>query len=246
MLDGLTAGAVLLAGALIGATGIGGVLVVPALTQFGQVPLQQAIAASALAFAVPGVAALVWLLRGAEWQPRWGALIAGAVPAAVAGALLVHRVQPQWLLAGVALLAILSGARGLRRGTEGAAPHAALPTPHLVGLGAAVGFGSALTGTGGPVLLVPALMLLGQPVGMTIALAQAVQLPLALCAGVSHAVAGALSWPLALGLGAVLLAGSFAGRAAARHLPLPLMHTLVSLLLLAVGGWFAWRAIALF
>ncbi len=49
--------AVVLAGWLIGATGIGGVLVVPALTRLGDLAVSQAIAASALGFAFPGAAA---------------------------------------------------------------------------------------------------------------------------------------------------------------------------------------------
>jgi uncharacterized membrane protein YfcA len=242
VLDVATTAAVLLAGALIGATGIGGVLVVPALAQFGGVPVPQAIAASALAFALPGAAALWWLWRDRSWQWRWAGLLAGAMPAAVLGALAVHRLDARWLFAAVALLALFSGARGLRS-APAAADGASPSTPALTALGAAVGAGSSLTGTGGPVLLVPALMLWRQPLPMTVALAQAVQLPLALCAAGTHAAAGALDLPLALLLGVVLLAGSLGGRAVARHLPVHALQRLVSVLLLAVGGWFGWRAL---
>jgi uncharacterized membrane protein YfcA len=214
---------------------------VPALAQLGGVPVPQAIAASALAFALPGVAALWWLWRDGSWQWRWAALLAGAVPAAVLGALAVHRLDARWLFAAVALLALFSGVRGLRRSTAGA-QRPAPSTGALAGLGAAVGAGSALTGTGGPVLLVPALMLWRQPVTMTVALAQAIQLPLALCAAGAHAAAGALDVPFALLLGAVLLAGSLAGRVLARRLPVHGLQLLVSVLLIAVGGWFGWRA----
>lgn len=242
-----TALAVLLAGILIGATGIGGVLVVPALTQFGGLDLQQAIAAAALAFAAPGVAALVWLWRSGAWSLRWNALLAGALPAAAGGAMLVHDVDAAWLLAGVAALAMFTGVRGL---LELRAAHDPIPeskpqpsVPVLLVLGAAVGFGSALTGTGGPVLLVPALMLWRQPVARTVAAAQAIQLPIALCAGFGHAAAGAVDWPLALLLGALLLGGSIGGQAAARALPVRSLQAIVSVLLLLVGGWFGWRAL---
>lgn len=243
-----TALAVLLAGALIGATGIGGVLVVPALTQFGGLELELSIAAAALAFALPGAAALVWLGRSGAWSLRWNALLAGAVPAAAGGALLVHDIDPGWLFAGVAALALFSGARGLlQRPQEAIAT--AQPEPRfltLLALGAAVGFGSALTGTGGPVLLVPALMLMRQPVERTVAAAQAIQLPVALCAGAGHALAVAVDWPLALLLGVVLLGGSIGGQAAARKLPVRSLQRVVSVLLLLVGGWFGWRALQAF
>ena len=66
--------AVLLAGGLIGASGIGGVLLVPVLTKLGGVPLPQAIAAASLGFALPALVAL-----GAA-APRAGA--GRALPAA--------------------------------------------------------------------------------------------------------------------------------------------------------------------
>ena len=110
-----SAAALLLAGWLIGATGIGGVLVVPALTQFEGLPLKQAIAASALAFAFPGAAALWWLRRAPGAGASLIALVAGAVPGAAVGALLVHSVDVRWLLAAMAALAITTGVRGLRK-----------------------------------------------------------------------------------------------------------------------------------
>lgn len=86
--------AVLLAGGLIGATGIGGVLLVPALTQLEGVPLTQAVAASSLAFAFPALAALWWLRRAPTVGARklWF-LIAGATPGALLGGMLVHSVD---------------------------------------------------------------------------------------------------------------------------------------------------------
>lgn len=237
--------AIVVAGWLIGATGIGGVLVVPALAQLEGTEVQRAIAASALAFGFPGAAALWWLHRsGAAAGARLLPLLAGAVPGAVAGALLVHHVQPRWLLVGLAALALTSGLRGLRQHAGGGAPPDPVPLTITwwVVLGAAVGLGSALTGTGGPVLLVPVLMLLRQPTVPTIAAAQAIQLPLALCASAAHATTGALDLRLALTLGALLLAGSLAGLWCSRRLPLRGLQQLVSLLLVATSAWMAWRA----
>lgn len=237
--------AVLVAGWLIGATGIGGVLVVPALVQFEPMAVQPAIAASALGFAFPGLAAL-WWLRGAPrhtWQ-RLAALVAGSVPGALAGAWAVHRVEPGWLLAGLAALALFSGVRGLL--SPPAADHDAEPLPPvaMAVLGLVVGAGSALTGTGGPVLVVPLLLLLRQPIAATIPAAQAIQLPVALCASAAHAASGALDWRLGTLLGVTLLAASIAGQAAAKRIPTHALHHLVCLLLVATGGWFGWRALA--
>jgi uncharacterized membrane protein YfcA len=236
-----SAAAILLAGWLIGATGIGGVLVVPVLHQLQGVPLPRAIAAASLAFALPGLAA-AWRLRKRAVEVPAGTvtLALAALPGAAAGALLVHHLPVHWLLAGLATLALASGLWGLRRAPgEGHGPP--LPRAAMGALGVAVGFGSAVTGTGGPVLLVPMLMLLRQGLRSSVPAAQAVQLPVAVCAAAGHAWAGALDLPLALGLGVVLLAGSLAGQWAAPKVPALALHHLVCGLLIATGGWFFFR-----
>lgn len=238
-----TAAAVLLAGWLIGATGIGGVLVVPVLTLQG-LPPQEAIAASALAFAFPGLAALYWLRRApGGWSGPVPSLVLSALPGALLGAVLVHRLQPGWLLAGLALLAVASGVRGLRGGGAAAAAPRELPRPAAAALGGVIGLGSALTGTGGPVLMIPLLMLLRQPLDRSIAAAQAIQLPLALCVSLAHWQAGRLDFALAVTLGLLLLGGSLAGQWAARRISILSLQRGVCLLLLATGLWLGWRAI---
>ena len=237
-----SAAAILLAGGLIGATGIGGVLVVPALTQLERLDVARAVAVSSLAFAFPAVAGLWWLRNGPAVvsAPLWG-LAAGAVPGGVLGGLLVHAVSAHWLLAGLAILAIGSGLRGLmpihpeysERISFGLAPMA------LIGL--AVGVGSALTGTGGPVILIPLLMLWRQPMMLTMACAQAIQLPVALSASAVHAASGSRDLALACGIGLVLLIGSLIGQRLARRANLRSLQILVSILLVATGLWYAWR-----
>jgi len=240
---GLGSGAaILVAGWLIGATGIGGVLVVPALTALEGMDVQPAIAASALAFAFPGAAALWWLRRAPQTGGVLGALVAGAIPGAVMGAALVHQLDVSWLLAGLAVLALASGLRGLRPAPATAPEPWHLTPAAMAALGAAVGLGSALTGTGGPVLLVPLLMLWRQPIATTVAAAQAIQLPVALCAGAAHWASGALDLRLGCALGIVLLAGSIAGQWAAQRMNVRALQRLVCVLLLAVGAWFGWRA----
>ena len=239
-----SAAAILLAGWLIGATGIGGVLVVPALTLFEGMAPSRAIAAAALAFALPGIAALLALRRDASQARGLGALFAGAVPGALAGGALVHAIDSRWLLAGLALLALVSGARGLVQREAAPADGPLLAGLPMLALGLFVGIGSALTGTGGPVLLVPLMMLWRQPLARTVAAAQAIQLPVALCASAAHFASGALDVTLALAIGLVLLAGSVAGHASVRRIPVQGLQFMVCLLLVAVGGWLGWQAIA--
>lgn len=233
--------AIVLAGGLIGATGIGGVLLVPLLTTLGGVPLPQAIAAASLGFALPALVALRPLRREPTLTARCVPLLAGALLGAAAGAFFVRWLPAGALMAGVTALVLFSGWRGLRRPAAVAHPaHPPLPGSALLGLGALVGMGSALTGTGGPVLVIPLLMLLGQPVLFAVVAAQAIQLPVALASSTVHALAGRLDLGLALLCGVLMLAGSIAGQRAAMRLDTRQLQRLVSVLLLTVGAWFAW------
>ena len=70
--------------------------------------------------------------------------------------------------------------------------------------------------------------------------AQAIQLPVALASSTVHAIEGRLDLRLALLAGLLMLAGSIAGQRAATRLDVLQLQRLVSMLLLAVGAWFAW------
>src|SRR5438046_10369963 len=80
---------VLLAGLAIGATGIGGILVVPVLTGLGGHAVLESIAASSCAFLFTGIVAFWRQRRSAESAP-WG-----VYGAALAGALAGARLR-QW------------------------------------------------------------------------------------------------------------------------------------------------------
>ncbi len=112
----------------------------------------------------------------------------------------------------------------------------------MAGLGALVGLGSALTGTGGPVLLIPLLMLWRRPLVQVVAAAQAIQLPVAATSSAVHWFSGALDLRLGGLIGLVLLAGSIAGQKAAQRIAVHRLQRLVAGLLLTVGAWFAWLA----
>ena len=236
--------AVLLAGGLIGATGIGGVLLVPVLTRFGEVPAPQAIAAASLAFALPALVALRPLAREPAMVRRTLPLLMGALAGAAGGALLVQALPARALLGGVTALVLFAGVRGLMAQDRQAEPAPLLPTPVLVALGVLVGIGSALTGTGGPVLLLPLLLLCRQRIDFAVVAAQAVQLPVALTSSAVHAAAHRLDWSLAAACGVLMLLGSLAGQHLARGLDRQRLQRLVSGLLLAVGAWFCWLLLA--
>ena len=132
------------------------------------------------------------------------------------------------LLMLVGATVVFAGWRILRRRSSGAERERdALEPMFLAGIGAAVGLGSALTGTGGPVLLVPLLMWWGAPVLASVGLSQAIQVPIALIAGV-------------LSVGVAI--GTVAGARIAHAVPAAYLARMVAIALVLVGAVLAVRS----
>lgn len=236
----VAASLVLLAGAAIGATSIGGVLVVPALAGLAGVPVGEAIAATSAAFLLTGL--LGWRGRGpaqAREALRMWPLHLAALGGAAAGAALVHVIPPGAVRLWVALLALGSGLYALlARGSPDASARPAPRGAALVAIGAAVGCGSALSGTGGPVILLPVFMLLGLPTIAAVATAQAIQLPIAVAASAAHLAAGRLDLRLALVIGIALAVGAWAGLRLSHRTNAHLLRRCTALGLIATGLWY--------
>jgi uncharacterized membrane protein YfcA len=226
----------LVSGLLIGCIGIGGVLLVPILTLAGT-DVHEAIAASMFAFIFSGVIG-TWIYArrsSIDWiSTAW--LGAGAMPGAFAGALLAARLSGEVLLFFVGVAVILSGLRALLRRASTAEGSSHLTASTLLVIGFGVGVGSAVTGTGGPVLLVPLLMWLRVPVLAAVGLSQAIQIPIAGLASAGNVIAGHLDPRLAILLSIGLIVGSAAGARIAHALPSLLLTRLVAVVLLLVGA----------
>jgi len=241
----IVAVAALVAGLLIGLTGIGGVLVVPALTDAGGVPLERAVAASMFGFLATGlVGGLVHLRRTPLRSRELLSLCLPAALGALAGAAMLDILPAFAIRLFIAALALVSGVQALATvHARGTAPRSAAV---LASVGFAVGWGSAVSGTGGPVMLIPLLLVLRTPIVPTIAFAQAIQIPIAVAATIVNAAAGRLDWRLGLAVGTLLVCGTItgawlAGRLAARPLTLS-----VALALIAFGLWYGYATVRVF
>jgi hypothetical protein len=102
-------------------------------------------------------------------------------------------------------------------------------------IGAITGFGSAITGTGGPLILVPIIIFLGLPVLTAIGLSRAIQLPIAAFASVGNWLSGNLNFELALVVASLLVVGSFAGAMLVPRLPAEPIRKMIALLLVFFG-----------
>ena len=237
------AAASLAAGLLIGLTGIGGVLLVPVLTQAAGVPLDRAVAASLLGFLVAGIYAAFVHLRRARLEARpVVVLCVTAATGAAFGAATLDWLPASAVRLFIALLCLGSGVNALLK------KHAAIKrvpsVSILVTLGVIVGYASAISGTGGPVTLIPLLLALRTPAAAAVALGLAAQLPIALSATVVYALEGRIDLRLGATLGALLVAGTYVGARLSGRLSGRGLTVAVALTLVAVGLWYGYATVA--
>lgn len=227
----------LFAGGLIGCVGVGGVVLVPALAFLAGVPIKTAIAAAMFAYLLSGTVGT--LVFAGKKSIRWGMALPlwlGAMPAALAGALAVGITPAAVLEMCIGGLTALSGLHALAvaqpvdEQADGAASAGFLAVAGVV-----TGFLSALTGTGGPLVLIPILLWAGLPVLTAIGLAQAIQLPIAVLATAGNAYAGTLDVALGGVIGVGIVFGTWGGAWLAHVLPRAVLRRIVSVLLMVVG-----------
>ena len=236
----------LMAGALIGCVGIGGVILVPALALLAGVPLQTAVPAANAAYLVSGIAGTIAYARSGAVP--WGMalpLTLAAMPAAWLGALASGAAPPAAVEGAIALLTASSGAYALLGRNRLSEGDRGLPSLlQLLLIGAVTGFLSALTGTGGPMVLVPLLLWLKSPIVPTIAVSQLIQLPIAVLATGANLSANGIDGKLAGALAIGLAVGTWVGARYAQAAPRALLEKLVAGTLVVTGAVMSVRALS--
>jgi uncharacterized membrane protein YfcA len=232
---------VVVAGTAIGATSVGGILVLPALTSLLQLDVARVVAATSGAFLATGLVTVVDLGRAADARREVRddlPLHLAALVGAALGAYAVHIVPTGWVRLWIAALAFTSGVHALAGAlTRRARVPAPWPRSAIVlgAIGLAVGLGSGLSGTGGPILLLPVLLLMRQDLARSVAAALVLQVPIALASTTVHAVLGRLDVVLALAIAAGLTLGVWVGRRLAKRADVRVLRIATGLVLLATG-----------
>jgi uncharacterized membrane protein YfcA len=233
----------LVVGVLVGMVGVGGVLLAPGLVALSDLSVNEATATSTWAFIFTGVVGTIAYAR--RGLVPWGMLLRlaiGVVPAAFVGALVNATLPGPVVLLGLAALTIVVGVHQLRpRATQG--DRTELGTAALVVLGVVVGFGSALTGTGGPVLLVPILLALGVRPLTAIAVSQAVQLPVVVSGSVGYLQTGLVDVRLGTMLGGLAALGVVVGAVVSTRIHAEGLRRIVALACIASGVFLLVRAV---
>ena len=235
----------LLAGVMIGCAGIGGVILVPALTYGLGMPIRLSIAAAMMAYIPAGV--LSTMVYAREGSIRWRMalwLAAGAMPGAWLGAEASAVIRPIAIEAAIAVVTLGSGVYALRtRAAPAERPGTVtVPGPVLASIGAVTGLLSAITGTGGPLVLIPILAAIRLPLLMAVGLAQAVQAPIAVLATAGNIGQGLAEYRLAACLAVGLTGGSWAGAKLAHRLPGAVLKRIIALILIGTGLMVAVKA----
>ena len=223
-------------GLLIGTVGIGGILLAPMLVYIAGIDLHLAMATSRLSFLFAGIAGTIaYSRKGTISWNTVGWLSVGVVPAALLGARANVTLQAGVLTVILAALIVASGLNALLRKPLTIKSSFRANRFVLVSIGVAVGFGSALTGTGGPVLLLPILIFINVPALAAIGVSQAIQLPIAIFASAGFFLFGRIDIELGVQLGLIMAIGVIIGAQIAHRVTAKQLRRVLAIVLVAVG-----------
>lgn len=234
-------------GLCIGAAGIGGVLLIPALQALTPLSIHASMATALFTFIFTGVVG-TWLFqrRGSiDWTLTVPLCVGGALFGAV-GAWANARLDGHLLSIVLAILILLAGIYTLGGG-KGRAEAAFTGQPQrqrmvLFCVGAVTGFGSGLTGVGGPALAVPMMVLLGFPAIVAVGASQVVQIVASVSGSVAHLNHGTVDLPMAALLTVFEVAGVWGGVHLAHRIDANTLKRAVGMLCVGVGIGLLWRA----
>ena len=236
MLSPLSILVIVIVGILIGSVGIGGVLLVPTLKYLGGISLHTAIPACMFSYIFTGlVGGFIYSRHGTIHWSLAKKVCLGALPGAYIGALLLPYFSVLVLELAIAVLIFTSGIHAIQQKENNNGKPVSANGFELVVIGLITGIGSALTGTGGPLLLVPILIWRKVPILTAIGLSQVIQVPISLMATVGNQIYGEVDFNLGFTLAVILSGGVILGAFTSNKLPINLLKKLVSGLLILVG-----------
>ena len=230
----------LLVGLLIGSVGIGGILLIPALQLLAPLPIQAAMATALFTFIFTGIVGTVLFQRrgSIDWALTTPLCVGGAL-FGVVGAWANARLDAKVLASALALLIAAAGAYTLLSGSaqRDACWHDKPRQQRalLFVIGAVTGFGSGLTGVGGPALAVPMLVLCGFPALSAIGASQVIQIVAAVSGSAAHLAHGSVDLRLAALLTVFEVLGVAVGVRLAHAIDARWLRRGVGLLCVAVG-----------
>ena len=236
-----------LVGLFIGAVGVGGVLLIPFLAMLGGLGIHAAAATALFTFLSTGLFG-TWLFqrRGSiNWRLTLPVCI-GAVLFAYLGSAAATHIAPQTLAVTIAAIIIGAGAyvfvppRGPLRAPRDGRGRGDLMI--LIAVGAAAGFGSGLSGAGGPLFSVPLMVILGFAPLAAVGASQVLQIIASLSGSLAALQDGRIDFALAAWVTGFELAGVAAGVRLAHAVSARALRRVAGALCIAVGAFMLMRA----
>ena len=227
----------LFSGALIGVAGIGGVVLVPLLVYGAGYGIHISIAAAVSSFIFSGlIGTFAYAKRGEiDWIQLFYLTI-GAIPGALVGTHTLAKVNADTLKLFIAIVLIFAAYRQIANLKAKRLESQSTPSNmSLFFVGFLTASLSVLSGTGGPLVLVPILTFLSMPLLAVIGLSQAIQIPIAVFATIGNHWSGIIRWEIVALLSPGLVLGTFLGAKASERLPVDKIRNLVAFLLLGSG-----------
>eukprot|EP00039_Didymoeca_costata_P005755 m.84296 g.84296 ORF g.84296 m.84296 type:complete len:296 (-) comp12959_c0_seq7:1417-2304(-) len=254
----------LMAGVLIGSVGVGGIIIVPILVELPDIDIHVAIAAAMFSYIFVGIAGGIAYSRKKIIQ--WGSviwLLIGATPGAFVGAFTLQYVSSMAIKMILYSLVLATSVFSLyntlreryistkREGSSGLLSESPSspelnssdePWNTLQGrvlrlvIGCVTGFASAITGTSGPVVLLPILFLCKWDVLNAAGSAQMIQFPIAVAATLAQVfLSDGVDFALGACIAAGLSPGAFIGAAIAFAVKADTLKLVISIILVVAA-----------
>lgn len=226
-------------GFLIGAVGVGGILLIPALVALAGLTPHQASATALFTFLFTGLLGTVLFQRRGSIDWRQAATVcAGAMIFSYLGAMASSVVEDTSLMRVIAALIIFAGAYVfIPAKKELPVAKNATRFPLLIAIGATAGFGSGFSGAGGPLFSVPLMMVSGFSPLLTIGTSQVLQIVSAMSGSIANLRYGDIQWSLVTWITIGELVGVVAGARLAHAMDSRTLKRGAGLICLTVGSW---------
>ena len=235
-------------GFFIGAVGVGGILLIPALVLLGDLDIHRATATALFSFLFTGLLG-TWLFqrRGSiDWNMTVP-VCAGAVVFSYLGALVNSRVDARMLALIIALIIVFAGAYILLPAQAGSArlrDGKSMPQQLLLlAVGAASGFGSGVSGAGGPLFSVPMMLVLRFVPLAAIGTSQVLQIIAAAFGTIGNLQYGSIDFVTAAWVTLFELAGVVLGTRAAHAVSVTMLRRMAAGLCVVVGLFMLLRSL---
>ncbi len=235
-------------GLFIGTIGVGGVLLIPFLVMLGGLGIHAAAATALFTFLFTGLLGSYLFQRRGSISWRLTAPVCfGAVIFGYLGAVAAAQLDAPALTMVIAAVIVAAGLYMLLPPREsGRAPRDGRATgdlPVLVAVGAASGFGSGLSGAGGPLFSVPMMVILGFAPLAAVGASQVLQIVAALSGSIAGVQDGRVDFAVAAWVIAFELAGVAVGVQLAHAVSPLTLRRLAAALCIAVGSFMLVRAL---